>query len=190
MKTPQQSGWFAGRTRLITIASIVAIGVAGATAIGANIGILNAASNNEVGNLSAAGDLTPSTQVVDVYLDGQGATTILPSVTSSVTAAGVQEFAVDTAGTVAVATTDTGLRLDSVAPAAGWTWTLSQTSTTELMVSFTDGTRTLEFVATVSADGNIVARVNEPTVTAAPPAANNGGGGEIEVEHEGGGDDD
>jgi hypothetical protein len=189
MKTPQQSGWFAGRTRLITIASVVAIGVAGATAIGANIGILNAASNNEVGNLSAAGDLTPSTQVVDVYLDGQGATTTLAPVTPSATAAGVQEFTVDTAGTVAVATTDTGLRLDSVAPAAGWTWTLSQTSTTELMVSFTDGTRTLEFVATVSADGNIVASVNEPIVTAAPPAANNGNGGG-EVEHEGGGDDD
>ncbi len=98
MTTPQQSGWFAGRTRLITIASIVAIGVAGATAIGANIGILNAASNNEVGNLSAAGDLTPSTQVVDVYLDGQGR----PSPSASATPSGSQRFTVDSAGTVDV----------------------------------------------------------------------------------------
>ena len=57
------------------------------------------------------------------------------------------------------------------------------------MVSFTNGTRTLEFVATLNPDGTVGAAVNEPIVTAAPPA-NGGGGYEDDDEHEGGGDDD
>lgn len=201
--TGQPNGWFTGRTRLITIASIVAVGLAGATAVSANIGILDAASDSTVGNVAATGDLTtPSTQVIDVYLPAASATTAAtaaPVVTASpaVGSAAVQEFAVDVAGTVAVASTDTGLRLDSVTPTAGWNWTLSQTSQAELMVTMTNGVRTLEFVATTTVDGNIAANVNEPIVTAAPPAANTGIGstnggyqGDDDGEYEGGGDDD
>ena len=86
-------------------------------------------------------------------------------------------------------------------PPTGWTWSLTQTSQTELMVTMTDGVRTLEFVATKTEDGNIAASVNEPIVTEAPPAANTGGDddddesehndeSEDEDEHEGGEDDD
>ena len=199
--TGQPRGWFSGRTRLITIASIVAVGLAGATAVSANIGILDAASDSAVGNVSASGDLTtPSTQVIDVYLPSASTTTAAPAATAApaVGSAAVQEFAVDVAGTVAVASTDTGLRLDSVSPTAGWSWSLTQTSQTELMVTMTDGSRTLEFVATTTVDGNIAANVNEPIVTPAPPAAGNGGyqdddgddEGEYEGEYEGGEDDD
>jgi len=207
MTTSQPSGWFTGRTRLITIVSIVAVGLAGATAVSANIGILDAASNSNIGTVSASGDLTtPSTQVIDVYLPsttGTPTTAVQTTAaqTSAARAAGVQEFSVDVAGTVAVASTDAGLRLDSVTPTAGWSWTLTQTSQTELMVTMTDGTRTLEFVAATTADGNIAANVNEPIVTPAPPAANGGtntgtntggnyGDDEHEGEYEGGGDDD
>jgi hypothetical protein len=123
--------------------------------------------------------------------------TASPAVGSAVGSAAVQEFAVDVAGTVAVASTDTGLRLDSVTPAAGWNWSLTQTSQAELMVTMTDGVRTLEFVATTTVDGNIAANVNEPIVTPAPPAANTGIGttnggyqGDDDGEYEGGGDDD
>jgi len=170
MTSTKNSGWFTGRTRLITIVSIVAVSLAGATAVSANIGILNAASSSKAGTVSAAGDLTTP-------LASSGGT------------AGVQEFAVDVAGAVAVAATDGTLRLDNVSPTAGWTWSLAQNSQTELTVTMTNGARKLEFVATLTADGNIAAIVNEPTVAPAPPAANNGGeheGGE----HEGGGDDD
>jgi hypothetical protein len=197
----QPSGWFTGRTRLITIVSIVAVGLAGATAVSANIGILDAASDNTVGNVSAAGDLTtPSTQVIDVYLPTDAAAAPTTAVTSAPAGAStaVQEFTVDVAGTVAVASTDAGLRLDSVTPTTGWNWTLAQTSQTELMVTMSDGARTLEFVATTTVDGNIVANVNEPIVTpapmAAPPSANgstySGDDDEHEGEYEGGGDDD
>lgn len=191
----QSIGWFTGRTRLITIVSIVAVGLAGATAVSANMGILDAASNSTVGTVSAAGDLTtPANQVIDVYLPADTSTTATPTTAPAAASPAVQEFAVDVAGTVAVASTDAGLRLDSVRPTAGWRWSLSQTSQSELMVTMTDGARTLEFVATTTVDGNIAANVNEPIVTPAPPAAGNGGyedddEGEHD-EYEGGEDDD
>ena len=46
-----------GRTRLVTVASVLAVGLAGAVAVGANVGILDSASNTTVGNVSAVGDL-------------------------------------------------------------------------------------------------------------------------------------
>jgi hypothetical protein len=200
MNTPQPSkpaGWFSGRTRLITIVSIVAVGLAGAAAVSANIGILDAASESNVGNVSAAGDLTPpATQVVDVYLPSETSSTTSSTAAPAADANGVQEYTVDAAGTVAVVSTATGLRLESVMPAAGWTWSLTQTSQTELMVTMTDGVRTLEFVAATSADGTIVASVNEPIVTQAPPVAITGGhdgdegGHDDDGEYEGGEDDD
>ena len=101
----------------------------------------------------------------------------------------MQEFTVDAAGTVAVASTATGLRLESVTPATGWTWSLTQTSPTDLMVTMTNDVRTLEFVAATTVDGNIAASVNEPIVTHAPTPANTGGDDEG-GEHEGGEDDD
>ncbi len=92
-----------------------------------------------------------------------------------------------------------GLRLDRVIPAAGWTWSLTQTIPTELMVTMTDGARTLEFTAVATADGSVAASVNEPIVSPAPPAVNAGvydntsHEGEQDDEHEeyeGGEDDD
>lgn len=167
---------------------MVAVGLAGATAVSANLGILDAASDTNVGTVSAAGDLTaPSTSVIDVYLSDQTSATASTGAPGGA-APGVQEFAVDVAGTVAVASTPTGLRLDSVSPSAGWTWSLAQTNQAELMVTMTDGVRTLEFVAAATADGNIAASVNEPIVTSASPAGNTGG--HDDEEYEGGDDDD
>jgi hypothetical protein len=161
---------------------MLAIGVTGAIAIGANVGILNAASNTKVGTVTAADLTTPNSQTVDVYL---------PSTTAvgSTTAAGVQDFAVDAAGSVAIAATPTGIRLDSATPAVGWTWSLSQSAATQLTVTFTNGVRTLEFVATQNADGTVSAAVNEPVVTPAP-AANAPASGSHGESHEGGGQDD
>lgn len=134
---------------MVTIVSIIAVGLAGATAVGANIGILDSASDSPVGDASVTGDLgTPSTQVVDVYL--------------SDTAGKVQRFAVDAAGTVALIAADSVLRLDDVVPTAGWNWTLMQSSESSLRVTFTDGNRTLEFTATAATDGTISTFVSEP----------------------------
>ncbi len=183
METDKSSGWFTGRNRLVTIASIAAVGITGAIAVGANVGILNASNNSNVGQVSAAGDLLPpTTQVVDVYLDATTTTT-------SVAVAGGQEFAVDTAGTATVSATSSSIRLDSVAPAVGWSWSMVQPNPSQLTVTFTNGTRTLEFTATAAPDGTISANVNEPIVTASP-APSAGSGGHESHEYEGGGDDD
>jgi hypothetical protein len=194
MTTTKPTGWFSGRTKLITIASIVVVGASGAFAVGANIGILNAADNTEVGALSAAGDLTtPNTQVVDVYLDGTTTTataTVNDVAATAASAAAPQQFAVDTAGTVSLAATDTGLRLDSVTPATGWSWTLTQTQPTDLTVTLTNGVRTLEFAGSIAADGTIVGSVTEPIVTPAPSVTNAPASGGYDDEYEGGGDDD
>jgi hypothetical protein len=179
MTTSQNSHRFTGRTRIITVVSIIAIGIAGATAVSANMGSSSGGSN--VGNVSAA-DLT-SPQVVDVYLPPS-------TTTAAMTAAGVQEFTVDTAGTVAVAATTAGIRLDTVTATAGWTWSLAQTDSSNLTVTLTNGTRTLEFVATLNADGTIGASVNEPIVTAAQPANAGAPAGGDDGGHEGGESDD
>ncbi len=168
---PKPTGWFNGRTRLITVASIVAVGLAGATAVSANTGLLDTASGTAGNNeLVSADQITPSTQVIDVYLPdttaGAPLTTTLPAADSA-----VQQFTVDVAGTVAVAATDAGLRLDQVAPAAGWSWSLTQNDPSELLVAMTNGARTFEFTATMTADGNIAASVTEPIVTPAPQVA-------------------
>ena len=170
------------RTQILTAAAIVAVGISGAIAVAANVGIMNAADNSTVGGVAAATDLMPTdTQVVDVYLGPD-----------NTTATGGQEFSVDTAGTVTVSSSTVGaIRLDSVAPTAGWSWTLTQTDTSSLLVTFTNGSRTLEFTATAGTDGTITAKVNEPVVVAATtPSQSNGGGEHEDDEYEGGEDDD
>lgn len=192
MTTTKPRGWF-GRTKLITIASIAGVAAAGAFAISANVGILNAADNNKLGQLSAAGAATTlNTQVVDVYLDGAATTTTAGVVaTTAGDPAAVQRFTVDTAGTIAVVVNDGTLRLDSVNPTSGWTWSLAQTQGTQLTVTLTNGTRTLEFVAGIGPDGSVTANVNEPAAPAAATTAPfNGGSGQDGHEYEGGQDDD
>jgi len=155
----KHSGWFTGSTRLITMVSIVAVGLAGAAAVSANIGILDNASDSPFGNASTASELAPpATQVVDVSLPA-----------SALPASAVQLFAVDAAGTVAVATTEAGVRLDRVSPAAGWTWTLTQHDSSSLLLTLTNGARTLEFSATTAADGSVAANVSEAVVGSAAP---------------------
>lgn len=201
----------AGRIKLITVGAIIAVGLAGGVALAANSGILDASERDGVGDLSASGDLTtPSTQVVDVYLDDTSSTagaTTAPAATAPATTAAVaagQQFAVDAAGTVTVSAAGGVLRLDQVEPSAGWTWQLAQPDPVNLTVTFTDGARTLHFLAGVAADGSITARVDEPVAAPAAPAstaATSSGGhsgddddheddGSEHEEYEGGEDDD
>lgn len=157
---------------------MTAIGIAGAVAIGANIGILDAAGASTTGNLSAAGDLVaPATEVIDSVALADGTT---------------QEFAVDVAGTVSVSRSDQGVRLESATPAAGWSWSLAQPGPNDLTVTFTDGARTLEFTASVTSDGNIAAGVSEPMVqpATAPSGGRHDDDDDEHEEYEGGEDDD
>jgi hypothetical protein len=183
MSTNEPTGWFSGRTRFFTVASMATVAAAGAIAVGANIGILNAAADTNVGTLSAAGTEPAAAppQIVDVYV------TDPPASTTTVAAPVVQEFAVDTAGTVTLSDSGSILRLESVSPSAGWAWSLSQNDPTALTVSFTDGARTLQFHATLDAAG-IAARVDETIVGA--PAPNAPQPPTRHDEYEGGDDDD
>jgi hypothetical protein len=143
------------RTRLITGASIVAVVLAGAAAVSANVGILDSASDASVGNASAAGDLAdPSSRVLDVYLSDD--------VVDGDDDLREQTYEVDVAGDVTVRSTADGLVLDEVDPEDGWTWTSDQPDAANLVVVLTNGTRTFELHATRNDDGTITARVSEP----------------------------
>ena len=180
MSTPHEKKRFIGRTSLITAAAIAGVVFAGAVAVGANIGILNAADDSEIGSLSAAGDLVPAdTQVVDVYLDEPTASTAATTSTMVDSAANdsavAQEFAVDVAGTVGVVPTAGGVRLGDVVANPGWTWSLAQSDPSALTVTFTantstGGVRTLHFTASIGPDGTITAAVEEPIVSVSPTA--------------------
>ena len=89
MTSPKTPNRLSGRTKIITAASIGAVGLASVFAIGANLGILSSTDQTKVGTVAAAGDLLPATpQVVDVYLDKQGN----PLPTAPSTPVGSQRF--------------------------------------------------------------------------------------------------
>lgn len=167
------------RTAFITAAAVAGVMLAGTAAVGANIGILNAADSDNVGELSAAttvsaeADTAPSgvePQVIDIYLDEPSVTAdpaaaslvIEPAVVSPKSA--MQRFDVDDAGTVIVAATKTGVLLDGVVAADGWSWSSEQPSATELVVTFASADSEYIFYANLALDGTITARVDEPIV--------------------------
>lgn len=176
-----------GRNKIITAVSIAAVAVASLFAVGANLGILNQADKSNVGTVAAAGDLVPAgTRVVDVYLDQQGTA----PTSAAATPAGAQNFSVDTAGTVTVSATGGRAQLDLITPAAGWTGKAVQTTGADVAVSFTNGSRTLEFTATVAADGTIKGDVTESTGATAPASSTSDHESHEGNEHEGGESDD
>lgn len=165
------------RNQLLTAAAIVAVGISGAIAVAANVGIMNAADNTKVGQVSAASDLLTSST--------------LPIGTDSTLPDGSQQFVVDAAGTVNVSSTASSIHLIGAKPAPGWSWWLTQTQTDSLLVTFTNGTRTLQFNASADGNGTITAQVSEPAAIAAPTNTVSGtGGSHGDDEVEGGGDDD
>lgn len=154
-----------GRTAVFTFLAVSAVSVTGALAIGANLGLLDRSDDDALGELAAAGDLLPQPQVIDVYVDDTtAATTTLPAATD------LQTFAVDAAGTVTLATTG-GLRVESIELAQGWSWAAQPAPAGAVAIRFTDGSRTLEFVATLAPDGSVAASVTEPIVEPSPVVA-------------------
>jgi hypothetical protein len=96
---------------------------------------------------------------------------------------------------VTILETADGVRLGDVVANPGWTWSSAQADASALTVSFTDGTRALEFSASSGPDGEITAAVNEPIVAAVANGSQDHGvdGDDDEhehEEHEGADDDD
>ena len=158
------------RTALLSAGSMLAVVLTGATALGANIGILNSADGSPIGQLTSNAEVasTVAPRVVDVYVDdpapGPGAT-VDPEQAEDVAA---QEFTVDTAGTVEVISDGKVLRLGTVTAEAGWTWSAAQTSDSELQLTFESATTTYEFFANLESDGSISARVDQPVIQTVP----------------------
>jgi hypothetical protein len=208
-RRPDRGGHSSLRLKLVTAGAVVVVGLAGGVAVGANIGILDSSGDSGVGTLSAAGDLMPSTQVIDVYLPDDSVTTGDPTTTTASAAdtsstvpaapasvpapptASGRTFTVDVAGTVTVADVDGAIQITTIAPAPGWTWQIQPgASADEATVTFADGTRTLHFVASRLADGTIGARVDEPVATAAPGGGTGGDDDHEDDDHEDDHDDD
>lgn len=156
------------RKALFAAATVVAVLLAGVVAVGASVGLLDG-GNGGVGELSASSA-------------GQVATAPAAE-PASASAADTHEqtFEVDRAGSVTLARTGSQLRVASVDPAAGWTWSTDQQSDDALAVELTDGSSVLVLHAELSADGSISARVDSPN--SAPPPATGASSGDHEEEH-------
>ncbi len=159
------------RTAAVTAASIAGVVLAGSAAVGANIGILDAADDTGLGTLSA--DAAIATPV------DSDVTTTMPDTTPSPSAVTVlpiddsaqQTFAVDVAGTVDIEADESGLEVKAVHANDGWTWQKTSRRHDAVTLTFSSGSDTLEFVASLAADGSIDARVDRPIVTSTSPRA-------------------
>ena len=138
------------RTALITAGSIAVVIFAAAVAVGANLGILNAADSRPVGSLSASA----AVKVVRAH------PTQVP-----------QKYVIRKAGTVSVAATRSGLRVVNVTARRGWRWTLRQTANRRLTVTFKSGSRVYKFMTVMRRHGTIVARVDHPVTRIVPYAS-------------------
>ena len=79
-----------------------------------------------------------------------------------------QTFAVADAGTVTVSRGPDGLRLGEVVANAGWSSRPIRSDASTVVVSFTNGARTLELTATPGPDGSINGSIADRSVTATP----------------------
>jgi hypothetical protein len=150
------------RTALITAGSIALVLFAGAVAVGANLGILNAADSRPVGKLSAVADVQAAgPETVRVYA-GTRPQSAQP-----------QPYVIKQAGMVSVSTSKAGLRLVDVVARPGWQWSLKQTSDKKLTVTFRSGAGTYMFQAHLGPGHSIVARVDKP-VTRVVPSTSSG----------------
>jgi len=138
------------RTALITAGSIAVVIFAAAVAVGANLGILNAADSRPVGGLSASAAVKAVRErPVPVP----------------------QKYIIRKAGTVSVAATKSGLRLVDVTTRRGWHWTLKQTADRRLSVTFKKGSAVYNFVTVMRRHGRIVSRLDHPVTRIVPYAA-------------------
>lgn len=159
------------KTASITAASILGVVLAGGAAVGANIGILNAADNSELGSLSAEATIVAPT---DVAAEPDGLT---PEGEIA------QTFAVDVAGTVDVEADGAGVRVVDVRTNEGWSWQETASSSDAVELTFTSSGDELEFIAYRDPSGTLTARVDR-SIAASTPAAPKGSANYGDVDHD------
>jgi hypothetical protein len=174
------------RTKVVTAVGILAVIVAGAFAVSANLGILSASSEPKVGALAAAGDLLPTT---DATRSPASSTPPRSAPTET------QRYLVDAAGAIAIH--DDPITIDHVELNPGWSWRRDASDGHDVVVELTDGTRTLRFTATRAGDGTVAATLDEmsrgtapATVTTPIPPHEDENEAHERAQHEGRDDDD
>ena len=184
------------KTAAITAASIVGVVLAGGAAVGANIGILNAADGNSLGNLSVEApitmplaDLSREVELVSSakppgVVNAASSANAMATVDSTIS----QIYTVDVAGTVEVEVVAAGLQLGEVEANQGWSVTVSNNSNTLVSVTFTSATEVLEFTASLNADGSINPAIGRPVASPAVTTPHPSGG--YDDEHHGREDED
>mgnify|MGYP001817211930 CR=1 FL=1 len=160
------------RTALISAASVVGVVLAGATAVGANIGILDQADNSGIGELSAAADTTAvEPRVIDVQLDPQSPSPTIVRLDTADTAdteasddTAPQPFIVEDAGVVSLEATADGIRISEVTPNGGWTWIDNEPGDGTVSITFDSDDATYVFTASLAEDGSVLAAVEQPII--------------------------
>ena len=153
------------RTALITAGWIAVAVLAGTIAVGANLGILNVADSKPIGKLSAVAS-TPAAapQVIHKY-------------TGATRSATTQQYIVKKAGTVKIAAGKSTLRLVDVSARRHWKWSLAQTANSRLTVTFKSGSSVYTFLASLSPQGKLLARVDHPVTRVVQSGSASGSGG-------------
>ncbi len=184
------------RTSLITAAAVGGALLIGSGAVAANIGVLNSAQDDSIGNLTAATAIEVPSSTIDAQLASVNPQDQPANATASTTIVDAsdgapQQFTVETAGSVTVEQTLTGLFVSDVQANDGWNWTTERTGANDLSVTFVSGDMTFEFVASIGADGLMTARVDQPIVNIVQePATSNGPNDSYENDDDDHDDDD
>jgi hypothetical protein len=153
------------RTVLITAGSIAAVVFAGAIAVGANLGILTVADSSPVGQLTTAS--VSQVQPVEPVRASAASDPAAPGQRTT------QAYVIKKAGTVKIAYSKNAVRFVHARANKHWTWKLAQTGDRKLTVTFSHGSDTYTFVASVSKQGKLIAQVDHPVTEVSPSS---GGG--------------
>ena len=157
------------RTALITAGSIAAVVFAGAIAVGVNLGILTFADSSPVGQLTTA-----TVSQVSAAAPVQESATSKP--VSAVKQRATQQYVIRKAGDVKIAFSKKAVRFVSAGANKHWTWKLAQSGDQKLTVTFTRGSDSYTFAASVDSHGKLTAKVDHP-VTKILPTASSGSAG-------------
>jgi len=142
---------------------------AGAIAVGVNLGILTFADSSPVGQLTTA-----TVSQVSAAAPVQEAATSKPA--SVVKQRATQQYVIRKAGDVKIAFSKKAVRFVSAGANKHWTWKLAQSGDQKLTVTFTRGSDSYTFAASVDSHGKLTAKVDHP-VTKILPTASSGSSG-------------
>ena len=156
------------RTALITAGSIAAVVFAGAIAVGVNLGILTFADSSPVGQLTTA-----TVSQVSAAAPVQESAATKPA--SAVKQRATQQYVIRKAGKVRIAFSKKAVRFVSAGANRHWTWKLAQSGDQKLSVTFTHGSDSYTFVASVDAHGRLSAKVDHPVTKVLPTASSSSG---------------